>query len=158
MELSKHERLLLAKKQKGSRTDRKLKKYSEQFNEIFTFYLQVYRKGIITFCGSNVEVLFDLNSSDSKYAFREYDNGRYKELDVIKSRHNNILKAVLIGKKGWGLWVKLWSEGIAECDFTKEEILLEFEKNNITLPEPMNLEFDNLINNLKQKKYENKIL
>ena len=62
----------------GSRNDRKLQKYSEKFNKMFDFYLKIYRTGLITFCGVEVNINFDVNGSEGKYAFREYDNGRFK--------------------------------------------------------------------------------
>ena len=116
---------------------------------MFDFYLSVNRSGLITFCGVDVQVEFDVNGSDGKFGFREYDNGRFKNTLPI-SRHSNILKSVIIGKKGWGLWVEQWSQGIVEWTFTKEEILNEFVKRDITIPEPLMKEWDNLI---QRKKY-----
>jgi len=118
---------------------------------MFDFYLSVYRTGLITFCGVGVEVDFDVNGSDGKYGFREYDNGRFK-LKTPISRHPNILRGVIIGKKGWGLWVETWSQGIVDWSFTKEELLLEFEKRNIVIPEPLMIEWDKLIERKKNKR------
>lgn len=118
---------------------------------MFDFYLSVYRSDIITFCGVNVEVDFDVNSSDGKFGFREYDNGRFKYRNPI-SRHPNILRGVIIGKKGWGLWLNTWSEGIVEWSFKKEEILEEFDKRNIEIPEQLMRDFDNRIDQLKKKR------
>jgi len=118
---------------------------------MFDFYLSVYRTGLITFCGVGVEVDFDVNGSDGKFGFREYDNGRFKHKTPI-SRHPNILKGVIIGKKGWGLFLEQWSQGIVDCLFTKEEILLEFEKRNIIIPEPLMLEWDKLLERKKIKR------
>jgi hypothetical protein len=120
---------------------------------MFNFYLQIYRKGVINFCGSGVEVEYDEDSSDGKFAFREYDNGRFK-YKTPKTKHPNILKGVIIGKKGWGLWVEQWSQGIAEWTFTKEEILNEFEKQGIQIPEPLMLEWDKLIDKKKRIRNE----
>jgi hypothetical protein len=128
----------------GSRNDRKLKKYSKKFNKMFDFYLKVYRSGLITFVGVNVEVDFDVNGSDGKFGFREYDNGRFK-LITPTSRHPNILKAVISGKKGWGLWVSNWTEGITDWSFTQEEIIEEFDKKGIDIPEPLMIEWNKLI-------------
>lgn len=146
---TKLERIESTKKRVGSRNDRHLKNYSEKFNLMFDFYLSVNRSGLITFCGVDVQVEFDVNGSDGKFGFREYDNGRFKNTLPI-SRHSNILKSVIIGKKGWGLWVEQWSQGIVEWTFTKEEILNEFVKRDITIPEPLMKEWDNLI---QRKKY-----
>ena len=61
-------------------------------------------------------------SSLCKECFRLYEDGFYKDKPII-TRHPNILRSVLIGKKGWGLWVKEFSEGIVEWSFTKEKFL-----------------------------------
>lgn len=115
---------------------------------MFDFYLKIYRSGLITFCGDIVNVDFDVNGSEGKFAFREYDNGRFKLISPI-SRHPNILRGVIIGKKGWGLWVNSWAEGIVEWTFTKEEILKEFSDRNIEIPESLMLEWDKLIDKKK---------
>lgn len=142
---TKLERINQTKTKVGSRNDRKLKKYSDKFNKMFTFYLSVYRSGLITFCGVGVdEIESDPNGAEGKYAFREYDNGRYKEL-IPPMRHPNILKGIIIGKKGWGLWVEQWAQGIVDWSFTKEEILGEFTSRGIEIPEPLMLEWDKLI-------------
>ena len=89
----------------GTKHDRKLQKYSENFNQIFIFFLQSYRKGILTFCGSHINPIeLDVNEIEGKNVFRKYDNGDYKNDKLIKTRHPNIVKGVLIGKKAWGLW------------------------------------------------------
>ena len=122
---------------------------------MFDFYLKIYRSGLITFCGSIVVIDYEKDGSDGKFSFREYDNGRFKFINP-KSRHPNLLKAVISGKKGWGLWVKTWSEGITEWTFTKEEILKEFEERGIEIPEPLMIEWDKLIDkmkNIRNKKY-----
>jgi hypothetical protein len=120
---------------------------------MFTFYLQIYRKRVINFCGSIVDVEYDGDSSDGKFAFREYDNGRFK-FKTPKSKHPNILQGVIIGKKGWGLWLNTWAEGIVDWSFTKEEILEEFNKHNIEIPESLMKDFDNRINQLKNRRNE----
>ena len=145
------ERIESTKKRVGSRKDRKLKKYSEKFNRMFDFYLKVYRSGLITFCGVDVQVDFDVNGSDGKFGFREYDNGRFKNRTPV-SRHPNVLRSVIIGKKGWGLWIEQWSQGIVEWSFTKDEILQEFIKRDITIPEPLMIEWDKLIERKKIKR------
>jgi hypothetical protein len=121
---------------------------------MFDFYLSVYRTGLITFCGVDVQVDFDVDGSDGKFGFREYDNGRFKNKTPV-SRHPNILRGVIIGKKGWGLWVEQWSQGINDFTFTKEEILEDFKKRNITIPESLDLEWDKLIEKKRRQRYQN---
>lgn len=116
---------------------------------MFNFYLSINRSGLITFCGVDVQVDFDVNGSDGKFGFREYDNGRFKGITPT-SRHPNILKSVIIGKKGWGLWLNTWSEGIVDWSFTKEEIFQEFSKRGIEIPEPLLKDFNNRIDHLKR--------
>lgn len=145
----KQKRIEEVKRKAGSRNDRKLKKYSEKFNKMFDFYLSVYRTGLITFCGVGVdEIGSNPNGAEGKYAFREYDNGRYQN-GIPPMRHPNILRGIIIGKKGWGLWVATWTDGIVDFSFTKEEILGEFTSRGIEIPEALMLEWDKLI--LKKK-------
>ena len=124
---------------------------------MFHFYLKIYRSGLITFCGSIVVIDYEKDGSDGKFSFREYDNGRFKFINP-KSRHPNVLKAVISGKKGWGLWVSQWTEGIVECSFTKEEILKEFENKGIEIPEPLMIEWDKLISKMKKIRNENYLI
>lgn len=125
---------------------------------MFTFFLQVNRTGLITFCGSNIEernkIVFSPEGEDGKYCFRKFENGQYKEGVPIITRHPNILKSVLIGKKGWGLWRDQWTDGIVEWSFTREEILNEFFDKNIEIPESFLKEFDDFIE--KKKEIRNK--
>ena len=132
------------KKKGGSRKQKKLKKYSQNFNEIFEFFLKSYRTGLLTFCGSHVDVEFDPDGDEGKYCFRQYENGQMKNHN-LKSRHPNILKGVVTGKKSWGLFLNMWSEGIAEGSFTKREILEEFNKRDIKIPESLMVDFENRI-------------
>lgn len=120
---------------------------------MFDFYLKVYRSGLITFCGVDVVVDSNVNGSDGKFGFREYDNGRFKLTNPV-TRHPNILRAVIIGKKGWGLWVSTWTDGIVDWSFTKEEILKEFTDRGIEIPESLMLEWDKLIDKKKQIRNE----
>lgn len=110
----------------------------------------MYRTGLITFCGSKVVVEFDVNGIDGRSCFNDYENGVFKFKEGIKTRHPNIVRGVITSKKGWGLWVKEWSEGIGQGLFMREEILDEFKKCNIELPESFLKEFDDSI---KKKKY-----
>jgi hypothetical protein len=143
----------LNKKSSGSRLDRKLQKYSDGFNEIFNFFLKSYRSGVLTFCGAIVEVEFDVNGFEGKNTFRKYDNGQYQMGKPIITRHPNIVKSVIIGKKSWGLWVNQWSDGIVEGTFTKRDILQEFKDKDIKIPESLLIDFENRIYNKMIKKY-----
>jgi len=53
-----------------------------------------------------------------------------------------------LGKKSWGLHVKMWYEGISDGDFRLCEITEDFDKKNIKIPEP-------LLNDLKNNIYKN---
>ena len=133
-------------------TRQERKKYSELSNQIFTFFLSSYRYGILDFCGVDVLTKMDINEWDSKYCFRKFNNGEYSKYEPIPTRHPNILKGVIIGKKSWGLHVKMWSEGISEGLFTKKEILQQFDECNIIIPEPL---FNDLINHINKKNVTN---
>ena len=115
---------------------------------MFMFFLKSYRSGVLQFCGSNVNVEFDINSEDGKFGFRKFENGEMK-IHNLKSCHPNILKGVIVGKKSWGLWVDEWSNGIVECNFTKDEVLRPFFEGGIKIPDSFLLDFDNTI--LKKK-------
>lgn len=115
--------------------------------------MKSYRSGILTFCGSHVDIDFDVNSIEGKMTFRKYDNGQYQQGKQIITRHPNIVKGVITGKKSWGLWVNQWSDGIVEGTFTQKEILQQFEDNGILIPESLLKDFDNRIINKMKKKY-----
>lgn len=112
-----------------------------------------YRRGILTFCGSDVNVEQDINGDDGKFCFRRFENGEIK-INNLKSRHSNILKGVIIGKKSWGLFLNETTDGIVECSFTKEEIFEQFYEKGIKIPEPFILDFDNTILRKKVKRNE----
>ena len=137
------------KKEIGTKHRRKLKKYSNNFNKIFYFFFLSYRKDILTFCGSNVDVLFDINGVDCKEGFRLYEDGHFKNEPIV-SRHSNILRALIISKKSWGLFVQEWTDGICEWCFTKEELLGQFEE--IEIPESFIKDFDNVLERKKIKR------
>lgn len=128
----------------GSRKQKHLRKYSDNFNKMFMFFLKSYRSGILTFCGSKVDVEFDINGEEGKFCFRKFENGEMNMYN-LKSRHPNILKGVVTGKKSWGLWLDQWTDGIVECSFTRKEILGEFEKRKIEIPESLMIDFENVI-------------
>jgi len=118
---------------------------------MFEFFLKSYRSGILTFCGSRVNVEFDPDGNESKFCFRQFENGDMN-IHNLKSRHSNILKGVVIGKKSWGLWVDQWSQGIVEGSFRRQEILGEFEKRNIEIPESFLRDFNNVLERKRLKR------
>jgi hypothetical protein len=117
---------------------------------MFTFFFLVNRRDLITFCGSIIEVGFDPNGVSGKECFRLYEDGYYKGGKSIITKHPNIVKSVLIGKKGWGLWVDQWTEGIVDWSLTKEEILKEFEIRGIEIPDSFLKDFHNTIERKKR--------
>jgi hypothetical protein len=100
-----------------------------------------------------VEVDFDIDGPDSKEGFRMYDDGQFKHRNPV-SRHPNLLKTVIIGKKSWGLWVDQWTDGICDWCFTKEEILSEFKRKGIDIPESFLKDFENVLERKKSKRNE----
>ena len=86
---------------------RKRKRYSDKFNIIFNFFLKSYRCDILTFCGVEVTVNHDSNAEEGKFIFRSYENGDFKIQNPV-TRHPNIVKAVIVGKKSWGLFLQEW--------------------------------------------------
>ncbi len=95
-----------------------------------------------------------MNGPCGRECFRMFEDGQFsKGKREIETRHPNIVKMVIEGKKGWGLWINQWSEGIAEGTFTKYEILNEFEIRNIIIPESFKNDFENRI----WKKREDKL-
>lgn len=138
----------------GTRHQRKLRKFSDGFNEKFNFFLNSNRSGLLTFCGEDVQVQYDPNGVDCKEGFRMYEDGQFRHGKPIKSRHPNILKSVIVGKKSWGLFLDQWTDGIADWCFTRDEILDEFKIRNIIIPESFIKDFDNRLEKKKQKRYE----
>ena len=128
-----------------TREEKRRKRHSEEFNKIFWFFLQSYRHKILDFSGIEVKTRMNINEEDGKVCFKKFDNGEYKGIESISTRHPNILKGVIVGKKSWGLHVKMWSEGISEGTFTKQELLQQFIDHKIEIPEPFLLDFDNTI-------------
>lgn len=114
---------------------------------MFSFFLKSYRCKILDFCGVEVKTRFDINQEEGKFCFRKFDNGEYSKdfiyNDGIPTRHNNILRGVIIGKKGWGLFVDITTDGIIEGCFTEKEVLQQFEDNGIKIPECLLQDFRN---------------
>lgn len=121
---------------------------------MFIFFLKSYRKGLLTFCGEDVQVDFDVNSDDGKITFKKFDNGEFKTKNII-SYHPNIVKGVIVGKKSWGLWSDQWTDGISEGSFTKKEILDEFKNRNIEIPESLLIDFENKIHKKVMERFNN---
>lgn len=119
---------------------------------MFSFFLKSYRKGLLTFGGEGVDVFFDINGPEGKETIRRYENGQYKNKPII-TKHPNIVRAVILGKKSWGLHVKMWSDGISEWCFTEEEILKDFNENNILIPNQLELDFKNWVEKKKKSRY-----
>lgn len=151
--LSKNKRIELRKKQIGSQHDRKLRKYSDRFNEIFNFFFNSNRKGILDFCGAIVEVQFDKNGVDAKEGFRLFEDGRFKN-KIIICRHPNVLKAVITGKKSWGLWKDEWCTGISESLFLRSECLQDFVLHKIQIPKSLKSDFENTLQKKRIKYFE----
>lgn len=103
--------------------------------------------------------MYDPDGPEAKNCFKKFENGQYTqgENSIIKTRHPNLVYSVIKGKKSWGLWKSEWVQGIVEHSFTREEILGEFEKHNIEIPESFLMEFDNLLKKEKQKHLEKEI-
>jgi hypothetical protein len=117
---------------------------------MFNFFLQSYRNGILEFSGSIVDVEFEPDGDEGKYCFRKIENGEIKRNEIIRTRHPNIVKAVVCGKRSWGLWVDQWSDGIVDWTFTEEEILGEFQTRGIQIPKPLLQDFKNRIEKKKR--------
>lgn len=104
-----------------------------------------------------MEVKFQKDGVDSKEFYRFFENGDYRNKEWL-SRQNMVSEAVIIGKKSWGLHVDMWSDGIAEGNFTKFEILDQFYQKEIIIPEPLLLDFYNTIDKKRGiwwEKYKN---
>lgn len=111
--------------------------------------------------GASTIVYFDKNGLDCRECFRLHEDGFYKGGKPIITKHPNILKSVLIGKKGLGLWFDQWSDGIVDWSFTKEEILNEFDKKGVEIPDSFLTEFENLIekkNKIRNINYLNSLV
>lgn len=93
---------------------------------------------------------------DGKISFKLFENGVMK-LGDLSSCHPNLLKGVIIGKKSWGLFLQQWTDGIVEGSFTEREILNEFTMRNIKIPEPLMIDWNNvIIKKIRRRINENK--
>jgi hypothetical protein len=97
----------------------------------------------LTFCGSEIIVQSSPKGKSSKECFKEYENG--KPLSQLVTNQPNLLKSVIIGKKSWGLHVKMWSDGIGDGEFRMKDILEDFEKKGIKIPDSFLRDFENSI-------------
>lgn len=97
-----------------------------------------------------------MNSEDSRICYIKFNNGEYSKDEIlntgINTKHPNILKGVIVGKKSWGLWINEWSNGISEGLFRFQDIIEEFEIYNIVIPEQLLNDFKNKIWNKKYLK------
>jgi hypothetical protein len=135
----------------GTRHQRKLRKYSDGFNEKFFFFLKCYRTKILTFCGEDVQVEYSKEGVSSREGFRMYDDGYYsKGKNKMVSSQPRIMEAVIRGKKSWGLWVQQWTDGIVDWTFTEEEILGQFYEKDIKIPESFYKDFQNVLEKKKR--------
>jgi hypothetical protein len=85
-----------------------------------------------------------------------YNNGEYSKDELfegVKTKHPNLLRHFILGKKSWGLWLNQWSEGVAEGTFTKYEILKQFKQYKIKIPDCLRIDFDNRIWKFRYEKY-----
>lgn len=128
---------------KSSRKLRKLdKNISDKLLNYYNFFIKSVEANILDFCGSNIKIEYNKVSYNALITYRLYETGKYKNQDVIECAEPDLLKKVITGKKGWGLWVDQWSDGIAEGTFTKAEILKQFADNNIEIPESLLKDFN----------------
>lgn len=123
--------------------------------EMFNFFLVCYRKDILTFSGTHVNVIYDPNEEDGKMSFRKFDNGDYKD-NIVNTRHPNIVYGVIKGKKSWGLFLNQWTDGIVDWSFTIDEIENTFSDYNIKIPDSLWKDFMNVLErkkNIRNLKY-----
>jgi len=150
--MPKGERLKEKSRSLGNRHDRKLKKYSEGFNENFRFFFLLSRRGLIDFCGERINIL---SSSDrtltAKHCFKLFEDGRYGREKVIECNHPNVMRHVMMGKKGWSLWCNTWGAGCGDRTFHKKDILEEFHKKDIHIPDCFMLQLEKTIEKEKEK-------
>lgn len=135
-----------------SRSERRRLRNLKKNDFIIRFFIESYRKGILDFCGSDVKVKFDRNSPDLRTCFFKYNDGEYTKdelYDGIPTKHPNLLRMYIIGKKSWGLWLNEWASGIAEWLFTLDEILEQF--GEIKIPESLLIDFKNRIHKKRYK-------
>ena len=81
-----------------------------------------------------------------------FNNGEYSKDEIhdgIFTKHPNLLKSYIIGKKSWGLWLNQWAEGVSQWLFTRDEIFNQFAEHNINIPESFQIDFDNRVRKLK---------
>jgi methionine synthase II (cobalamin-independent) len=118
---------------------------------MFSFFLKSYRSGLLIFCGCDLNLDYRFKqgtgSFSGKEAFKRFDNGEFKSNDIFEviTRHPNITRAVITAKKSWGLHVNLWSDGVVEGTFRKQEIVEDFESRGIKIPEPFYKDLENRI-------------
>lgn len=98
-----------------------MRKHSENFLVSARFYLKFYRN-VSDFAGVNIVINYDKKGEDALTVFKEYENGLYKIKPII-TKHPNLLKSLIGGKKAWGLQLNQWAEGVSQSLFSPKDIL-----------------------------------
>jgi hypothetical protein len=115
------------------------------------FLISFYRKGLLTFCGSdlsNITIGFHPEADDARLNFRKFDNGQYAVNDIcheLYSRHPNIIRGVIIGKKSWGLHLNMWIDGVVEGTFRIQDFIDDFNQHGIKVPDSLLQDFKNRV-------------
>jgi hypothetical protein len=63
----------------------------------------------------------------------------------LYTRHPNIVRAIIIGKKSWGLFLNMWIDGVVEGTFRIQEFIDEFSQHGITIPDSLLQDFRNRV-------------
>lgn len=142
-----------------TRKERKLYNPTLPFFQQFEFYRKSHQAGILTFSGhKDPVVIYNKDSEDAIKCFNHFNNGEYSiansmDMNPMSTCEPDLLFSAVKGKSAWGLWKKLWAEGIAECTFFKSEIIQVFTDNNIVIPKELMLDFTNQINTKRYERY-----
>ncbi|NBO22909.1 hypothetical protein EBU94_06195, partial [bacterium] len=103
------------------------------------FYANVYRN-LSDFSGDIISFEYDEKSKDALALFMDYENGLLKGENVIKTKHPNILRSLVLGKKAWGLQANEWIDGIAQCLFLRSETI---QSVGFNIPKSFTQDFEN---------------
>lgn len=139
-----------------SRKERRLSKRveAERFTQYYDFFKKSYNTGIIDFTGTlPIKIIYSPLADSARRCFLRFNNGEYpKEVILetgIQCSEPEELASVIMGKKGWGLWLKEWGSGIGEFLFEESEILDQFYTNDIQIPEKLLTDFRNFWNKIR---------
>lgn len=129
-----------------SRRERRiLNNFEWKYKEMFIFFIKSSYYNILDFSGTYLpNIIFDINGDSSIISYVKYNNGEYDNNTII-TKHPNLTRLFILGKKSWGLWMNEWSKGISEGLFTRKEILEQFDKKNIKIPKKLIQDFENTI-------------